>query len=202
MTMNICKNNWHYKVWAWTYTTNDLNIMEWEGTSINLCPYVRRVVLIAPFKALGFGLLYLLSVVYRQIILLPMLCIGFRPVNLFVNPKDFLDAVWFKRYNGLNVSWSSFKFYLWHFILPTLIGILHYFAITHHWWIFLLIEAVSLVVIGLGVLIASLGYSNNKTVLLYRSWWQAKHDKICPSITFSDAPTSQETNKDQTNETV
>jgi hypothetical protein len=65
-----------------------------------------------------------------------------------------------------------------------------------------LIEAVSLVVIGLGVLIASLGYSNNETVLLYRSWWQAKHDKICPSITFSDAPTSQETNKDQTNETV
>jgi hypothetical protein len=177
--MNISKNSWHYKVYAWS-------CKEWEGyipTQTNLCSYWQTVVFGAPLIAL-FNKVPLGIVFYGVVggIFIPACwLVGFKPNDIFNDHGDQSRPT-FVRYNS-PVSIRGFRLYPWHAVVLGVILFCNWLIVTHQGWKYDLILEGSL--LGLAVvIIGSIFYFTSDTWKLTKEVFAAKKIGVCPVVNF------------------
>src|ERR1035437_7123011 len=111
--MNVNKNSWHYKVYAWSYFHS--YDVPW---STNLCQYTRRLVTFVPVKALVFGVVGIFVLLLEAAVLPFLLAIGLRPNRLLFFDAGYDQTV--VEYDGLRIPGTKFRVLPWHVILGSL----------------------------------------------------------------------------------
>jgi len=187
--MNININSWHYKWYKWTYSFYDSDIPE----QTNLCQYVNRMV----WMSLLIGMISVLFSTFTVIgpmcyyLFAPLLLIiGYRPQrtskqNLLKGPTTYI------KYSGLNV-FGWFRLYPWHLVLPVFVVWFEFHIWRHNAVVNVVIGHVMIVVIWFILLWSTGVLSNSETIKLIRATIKAKTSHVCPIVTFSKDPTSDE----------
>lgn len=177
--MEINKNSWHYKTYAWSY--------EWDfgeaPKEINLCAYVRRLMFGVPVNGLFFGIIFLivgLVAIAATVLMFPFGYYLRHPLINYGNPHV-------GSYNGLRIG--KFNLLPWHVIVPALIVLLawgnyHMFHLYGAFNKLTIIEAFcSIPLLILGVIFFCF---NTDIGGLVKGYVDAKTKGICPLITFRD----------------
>lgn len=183
--MEINKDTWHYKAWAWSHRN-------WAGGVVpeqsNLCTYVRELVIRVPLIVLALAFLIVLMSVFLVI-----------PLNIVALPfgryirHPIIEEIGHEersimgRYQGLKIG--GFVLLPWHVLAPVLTALLVWWdcrVIARHDFghpVLLIQAACLLVAILLGVPFL---YSESQAGKLAREYVDAKTKGICPLITFKD----------------
>jgi len=174
--MMIDKNSWHYKVWEWSYTNPICD--HYPPSQTNLCSYMRRILLLTPLNAL---LVAIGSILYTLVVFIPVVtfrwCIGYKTTSLDITQDT-------QEYNGLRVA-NKVEIYPWHVLVPAAFIGIQAWAFSKfnpgHVGIF---DAV-LAGIAAVVVLTFFMLKSDKTEV-FRDWFWARKQKICPTIEFGD----------------
>lgn len=185
--MEINKNSWHYKVWAWSHSGTD-----GSGTipeQSNLCSYVRELFIRVPLILFALALVIItmgvLIVVPLNIAALPFGFYFRHPIVQDLRGRGGEDHM--VRYQGLKIG--NFVLLPWHVLLPALV-------VLTVWWDYRSVQRhefanfpflLSIAALFTGVVCGAIYlYSNSQTSKLAREYVSAKTKGICPLITFKD----------------
>lgn len=186
--MEINKNSWHYRAWAWSHRQG---IGEYVPEQTNLCSYVRRLVIGVPLIALGIVVLILLAslliVIPTNLAILPF---GYYARHPVIEDLSGRHRPSIASYQGLKIG--SFRLLPWHVIVPVLLVLLgrwNYGIISHRAFhgfggVLFIME---LIVLFMGLLVGGITlYQETGTGSLIREYVDAKAKGVCPLITFKD----------------